>query len=70
MVDEAAEVVVPLDVAGAADDVFERAGSAIVVGDGAGDGVVVVLKEVLGEDAARDAGCIGNAHVSRSVRWR
>ncbi len=55
LVDEAAEVVVPLDVAGAADDVFERAGSAIVVGDGAGDGVVVVLKELVGEDAALDA---------------
>ena len=53
--DEAAEIVIPFDVAGAADDVFERAGTAIVVGDGAGDGVVVVLEEFVGKDAALDA---------------
>ena len=55
LIEEAAEVGVPLDVAGAADDVFERAGSAVVVGDGAGDGVIVVLEELVGENPALDA---------------
>ena len=55
MVEEAAEIGVPLDVAGAADDVLQRAGAAVVVGDGAGDGVVVVLEEFVGEHPLLDA---------------
>ena len=51
LVHDAAEVVVPLDVTGAADDIFEGAGTAIVVGDGAGDGIVVVLEKFVGEHA-------------------
>ena len=53
--EEAAEVGVPFNVAGTPDDVFKRAGAAVVVGNGAGDGVVAILEELLGEDPALDA---------------
>ena len=42
-VEEEAEIVVPFDVAGAADDVLEGACAAVVVGNRAGDSIVVVL---------------------------
>jgi hypothetical protein len=50
---EAFEVCVPLDVAGAADHILQRSGPAIVVGDGAGDRIVVVLEKFVGPDGYR-----------------
>ena len=55
LIEQAAEVGVPLDVASAANDILERAGTAVIVGDGAGDGVLVVLEKLIRENAALDS---------------
>ena len=54
--EESEEVRVPRDIAGAADDIFERACAAVVVGDCAGHRVLAVVEELVVEDAAALAG--------------